>query len=175
MSEGFAGKDLSDIIEKRLSNNLLKAADAQIRELRAAHEGASGFLYVDAEAYASPEGVTGCEQGALKHRANKIPSVAEMPRCGSCAMARVLEDGTRKCGVYNKVLASGFTEQELDLVRERNIRASDMTDVETTTSLFAPTYNPDEFGLENSNLEGFGLELPEDEKVAEVSFGGWDF
>ncbi len=174
MTEGFAGEDLSALIDKRLSDNLRRAADSQIQELRAAHEGASGFLYVDAEAYASPEGVTGCEQGALKHRANKIPSVAEMPRCASCAMVRVLEDGTRKCGVYNKAVVD-YSGEDLTRVREANIRAANMNDVELTSSLFSPTYDPSEFGLENSNLEGISLELPETEKVSDVLFGGWDF
>ena len=50
-----------------------------------------------------------------------------------------------------------------------------MNDVELTSSLFSPTYDPSEFGLENSNLEGISLELPETEKVSDVLFGGWDF
>lgn len=174
MTEGFAGKDLDDMVSKRLSEALKKASESQVRDLRAQHEGVSGFLYVDAEAYASPAGITGCEQGALKHRANKIPSVAEMPRCASCAMVRVREDGTRKCGVYNKVLAD-FAEEDLTRVRESNIRAANMSDNELTVSLFSPTYDPSEFDLVNTNLEGISLDLPEDQKISDVTFGGWDF
>jgi hypothetical protein len=174
MTEGFAGKDLDDMVSQRLSESLKQASESQVRDLRAQHEGVSGFLYVDAEAYSSPTGITGCEQGALKHRANKIPSVAEMPRCASCAMVRVREDGTRKCGVYNKVLAD-FAGEDLTRVRESNIRAANMTDVELTSSLFSPNYDPSEFGLENSNLEGISLELPEEHKISDVTFGGWDF
>ena len=174
MTEGFAGKDLDDLINKRLSDSLKKASSEKIQEVRTAHEGVSGFLYVDAEAYASPSGVSGCEQGALKHRANKIPSVLEMSRCGTCAMARVLEDGTRKCGVYNKVLAN-FEGEDLSEVRESNVRASNMTDDELTASYFSPTYDPSEFGLENNSLEGINLEMPENQKVSDVSFGDWDF
>ena len=174
MAEGFAGKDLDDLISKRLSDSVRNASESKVREVRAQHEGVSGFLYVDAEAYASPSGVTGCEQGALKHRANKISSVAEMPRCATCAMARVLEDGTRKCGVYNKVLMD-FSGEDLSKIQTSNIRATNMTDVELTTSYFSPTYDPSEFGLDNSVLEGLDLDLPEDQKVSDVTFGGWDF
>ena len=174
MSEGFAGKDLDDMVSQRLSESLRQASDSQLREIRAQHEGVSGFLYVDSEAYASPSGVTGCEQGALRHRANKIPSVTEMPRCATCAMVRVLEDGTRKCGVYNKVL-SDFSGEDLENIRESNIRATNMTDVELTTSYFSPTYDPSDFGLDNSVLEGIDLDLPEDQKISNVTFGGWDF
>ena len=174
MSEGFAGKDLDDMVSQRLSEALRQASDSQLREIRAQHEGVSGFLYVDSEAYASPSGVTGCEQGALRHRANKIPSVTEMPRCATCAMVRVLEDGTRKCGVYNKVL-SDFSGEDLENIRESNIRATNMTDVELTTSYFSPTYDPSDFGLDNSVLEGIDLDLPEDQKISNVTFGGWDF
>ena len=174
MSEGMAGKDLEDMVSKRLSDSLKTASEGQLREIRAQHEGLSGFLYVDAEAYASPSGIAGCEAGALKHRANKIPSVFEMPRCASCAMVRVREDGSRKCGVYNKVLAD-FSGEDLADVRESNIRAANMNDVELTASLFSPSYDPSEFGLENNNLESISLELPEGDKLTEVSFGGWDF
>ena len=174
MSEGFAGKDLDDMVTQRLSESLRQASDSQLREIRAQHEGVSGFLYVDAEAYASPSGVSGCEQGALRHRANKIPSVTEMPRCATCAMVRVLEDGTRKCGVYSKVL-SDFSGEDLGEIRESNIRATNMTDVELTTSYFSPTYDPSDFGLDNSVLEGIDLDLPEDLKISDVTFGGWDF
>jgi hypothetical protein len=76
--------------------------------------------------------------------------------------------------VYNKVLAD-LSGEDLAEVKDSNIRAANMTDVELTASLFSPSYDPSEFGLENSNLESISLELPENEKLAEVSFGGWDF
>lgn len=174
MSEGFAGKDLDEIVSKRLSDSLRQASESQFREIRAKYEGISGFLYVDAEAYASPAGVAGCEQGALKHRANTISSVAEMDRCSSCSMVRTLENGTRKCAVYNKVL-SDFSGEDLSEIKSKNIRAANMTDVEITTSYFSPKYDPSEFGLENNSLEGITFDLPEDEKISDVTFGGWDF
>ena len=173
MTEGLAGKDLDDLITQRISESLRVAAGKKLGELRERHEGASGFFYVDAEVYASPTGVTGCEQGALKHRANKINTVAEMPRCATCAMVRVLEDGTRKCGVYNKALLS-LEGTDLSEIKEANIRASNMTDAELTSSLFSPAYDPSEFGLHNDNLEGVSFEETS-EKPQEVSFGDWDF
>jgi hypothetical protein len=176
MTEGFAGKDLDSLIHNRFAGALLEAAESEITQIRAAHEGLSGFLYVDSEVYASEAGAKGCESGAMKHRANQIPNVRAMDRCATCTLARVREDGTRKCGVYNKTLvaASDVEGPELDTIKQANINAKNMTDAEATASLFAPTYDPGEFNLVNASLEGFDLDpMPENEKVAEVAFGGW--
>jgi hypothetical protein len=179
MTEGFAGKDLDALIQHRFAGTLLQAADSEIKEVRAAQEGLSGFVYVDAGAYASEAGIKGCESGALRHRANQIQNVRAMSRCATCTVARVREDGTRKCGTYNKTLVSAgdVAGPELDSIRQANIGATDMTDAEVTASMFAPTYDPSEFGLHNANLEGITASessLPETEKLAEILFGGWD-
>lgn len=176
MSEGFAGRDLDDLIQNRFSERVLEAAEEGLQGLREAHEGGSGFLYVDASAYASPTGAKGCEEGALKHRANQIPSVATMDRCASCTLARTLEDGTRKCGAYNKLLLENPTDPDFNQMKQANIRVANMDDHEQTTSLFeAPNgYNPLEYGLRNANLENIDLDFPEPEKVAKITFGGWD-
>jgi len=176
MSEGFAGKDLTSYLTNRFSDALLTAAKGLVSEIRTAHEGLSGFVYVDAEAYASPAGVKGCESGSLKHRANQIQNVRAMPRCASCALARVREDGTRKCGAYNKTLvtADDVSGSELLHIKKANIQSAEMTDAETTASLFAPTYDPNDFSLTNSNLENVAFDsLPETEKLAEIMFDGW--
>lgn len=174
MSEGFAGKDLDDLIRNRFASALLDAAASEIKAAREAHEGASGFLYVDAAAYASDSGVKGCEKGALKHRTNQIPSVAAMPRCGSCALVRELGDGTRKCGVYNKTLLTNTTGSDIEQIKQANIKAANMTDQELTASLFAPTYDPSEFDLQNDVLEGFSFEdNTETDKLSSVLFDGW--
>jgi len=175
MSEGFAGAALNELINQRFSQTVLTAAETAIDEARKAHEGGAGFLYVDAAAYATPTGVQGCEKGALKHRANQIPSVAAMDRCGSCTLVAVLPDGTSKCSVYNKALLGDTTGPELQRIKNANIRVANMNDGEQTQSFFAPAYDPNEFGLRNSNLEDVSPDLPEHEKVAEVIFGGWDF
>ena len=175
MSEGLAGKELSGFIGLRFTERVLTASTDLIAEVRGRHEGASGHLYVDAEAYASPTGSAGCEKAAAKHRANQIPSVAAMPRCGSCTKARALEDGTMKCGVYNKALLDDLTGDEIDRIKAANIKGANMTDAETTASYFAPTYDPSEFSLHNANLEGIDTNLPETEKMSEILFGGgWD-
>lgn len=176
MTEGFAGKDLETLIQNRFASALLEAAGGEITGVRAAHEGLSGFLYVDAEVYASGTGTKGCDSGALKHRANQIPNVRAMSRCATCTHSRVREDGTRKCGTYNKTLVSkgSVSGPELDSIRQANIRAASMTDAEITASYFAPTYDPGEFNLVNANLEGVTLDdLPETEKLSDILFGGW--
>lgn len=178
MSEGFAGKDLDALIANRFAKSVLDAAGDEITQIRQAHEGLSGFLYVDAEVYASEAGVKGCEAGAVRHRANQIPNVRAMSRCGSCTLARVREDGTRKCGTYNKTLVepSDVAGSELDQIKQANIASCNMTDAEATASLFAPSYDPSEFGLVNSNLEGVSLnDLPNNEQIADILFDGWKF
>jgi len=177
MTEGFAGKDLDSLIHNRFAGSLLEAAESEISQIRAAHEGLSGFLYVDAGAYASETGAKGCESGAMKHRANQIPNVRAMDRCATCTLARVREDGTRKCGAYNKTLvdAADLSGPEMEPLKKANIKSVEMSDAEATASLFAPSYDAREFGLVNANLEGFALEeLPETEKMASIFFDGWN-
>jgi len=169
MSEGFAGKDLDDLIGQRFLRATLEEIEEPLKKIRLAHEGGAGFLYVDASAYATPDGVRGCEEGALKHRANTIPSVTQMKKCSSCSMARVREDGTRKCAVYNKALLENTRGPEMDGARRENIRLANMGDAEQTAALFDPA----EFNLKNANLENLNLDAPEHE-ILNISFGGWD-
>ena len=176
MSEGFAGSDLTAYLNNRYSNKLIAAAKTLVASAREAHEGLSGFVYVDAEAYATDAGTKGCETGAIKHRANRIANVRAMDRCASCALARVREDGTRKCGAYNKDLinASDVDGPELAGIKQANIKSTSMTDAETTASYFAPTYDPSDFNLVNANLENVAFDnLPETEKLADIMFDGW--
>jgi hypothetical protein len=174
MSEGFAGHQLDSLLTNRFSAKVLGAMSESLHGLRQAHEGGAGFLYVDAEAYASLNGVTGCQSGGLKHRANQIPAVLQMERCGECTLAQTLPDGTRKCSVYNKVLLEDAAGSEMDQMRSANLKVANMSDGEQTQSMFSPSYDPDEFGLRNSNLEGVSPDFPEHEKLAEIMFGGWN-
>lgn len=175
MNEGFAGNDLDTLVEKRFASEVLDAAREKVAAVRREHEGGAGFLYIEASAYATADGVKGCEQGALKHRANQVKTLLAIPnKCGSCVHARALADGTQKCALYNKVLVArddfGAT---LDTMKQANIRSANMDDQATTASLFAPTYDTGEFNLHNASLDGFSLTaFPENEKVNEVAFGG---
>jgi len=175
MNEGFAGQDLDALVEKRFASDVLDAAREKVAAVRREHEGGAGFVYVEAAAYATSDGVKGCEQGALKHRANQVKTLLAIPnKCGSCVHARALADGTPKCALYNKVLASREDfGTHLDTMKQANIRAVNMDDQAHTASLFAPKFNADEFSLHNAALDGFSLvAFPENDKVAEVAFGG---
>jgi hypothetical protein len=177
MSEGFAGRDLDNLIKHRFASALLSEMAQPLKKLRKAHEGGAGFVYVDAEAYASPKGVKGCESGALKHRANQIPAVASMSLCASCTLERTLEDGTRKGDVYNKALLEDTKGPEIERIKKANIRVANMDDAEQTAALFMTpenAYDPSEYGLRNANLEDVSPDLPEHEKMAQITFGGWD-
>lgn len=174
MSEGFAGRDLTSLIESRFANDVLAEARPVIDQTRKAHEGASGFIYVDAAAYASDRGAKGCEEGAVKHRTNTIRTVLAMDRCSTCAHARSLEDGTVKCGIYAKVLASAEDfGTDLDRIKTANIKTVNSSDAEVTASLFAKKFDQNEFSLHNATMTGFDLApLPEHEKMGEIALGG---
>lgn len=178
MSEGFAGADLEQLIQHRFANSVLADIEEPLGALRKAHEGGAGFLYVDAGAYASPTGAKGCESGALKHRANQIPAVASMARCASCTLVRTLEDGTKKCAAYNKALLDDTTGSDIERVKLANIKVADMHDAEQTAAMFAApdnAFDQSEFGLKNAVLDDVDVEsFPEGEKMANITFGGWD-
>ena len=176
MSEGYAGKDLSDLMVARFASSVRTAASSMIQQLRAKHEGLSGHLYVDADAYASKTGTAGCEKGALKHRANQIPAVLQMSRCGSCSLRVAKADGTPVCSMYNKALvASAPTENPKAFQREM-LRLADGTDADRTASLFANTYEDDfQLGLDGE-MDHLNLEdLPANEEMGDIFFGGMEF
>ena len=75
------GKELNVLLKARFANNVLEHYGDTIRNLRFAHEGLSGQAYVDASAYDTGNGVTGCEQGAL------IPAVIFFNCSGSIKFA----------------------------------------------------------------------------------------
>ena len=168
MSDGVAGDDLTQLIQARFTKPLLKAASEIITELRKEHEGLSGHLYVDAEAYATPGGAAGCEEGALKHRANGIPLVMKMAQCGTCVF-----NACGTCQKYNKPLTDNLPLEDRRAYQKEAIRQANSSDAEQTASLFAPTYNEGEFGLTADSLEKVSLdETPEYEDIGDVLFGG---
>jgi hypothetical protein len=178
MNEGLAGKNLDDAVRHRFTDALFKEASENIARVRAAHEGLAGFRYIDASVYASKSGVDGCESGALKHRANQVKMLLAMDRCGSCALANNLPDGTRRCSTYNKMLvhASDFDAADLRRAKVAAIKMANSHDAEHTASLFAPKYDQAEFGLHNAALDNIQPDdLPENEKVKDIVFGGLIF
>jgi hypothetical protein len=176
MNEGFAGRDLSHLLEGRFASSVRTAATSALRVLRAQHEGLAGHVYVDVEAYASKEGTTGCEKGALRHRANQVPAVLQMPRCGSCALRMAKADGTPVCSVYNKVIIAsvGQAVENPKEYQAEMIRLSNGTDADRVAAMFSNAYDPDEFQLgEDGELDNLRVaDTPPNEDVGEVLFGG---
>jgi len=174
MTEGTAGSVLTGLLKTKFAPSFLKQAQQVIDQVRAAHEGLSGFAYVDAEAYASPTGSKGCDEGALKHRANQLKFVLAMDRCQSCSFANRLADGTPICQKYNKKLASEIPVENPSEYQAEMLRMADASDAEQTASLFGTTYTND-FGLQNSSLDGFGFnETASVEQLSGLFFGGMD-
>ncbi len=167
MTEGMAGEELNQMLRLRFSGPLLKAAKKMLKTLRSEHEGLSGFLYVDAAAYASKKGIKGCEKGALRHRANGLKAILAMDRCGAC----VLKNANGACTKYNKRLVEAVSVEDRDQVQRANIKRANASDAEVTASYFAPQYTND-FGLEDPLAE-IGLhEAASPELLGEVLFGG---
>lgn len=169
MSEGVAGDMLSEMLKLRFSKPLLKAARKVLAGVREAHEGLAGHLYVDAAAYASSTGTKGCEQGALRHRGNTLRHVLAMDRCTSC----VFKNANGACQKYNKALIEKPPVKEAARYQQETIRLANSSDSERTASIFAPGYNPSEFGLESPQAQISLNQIPTPEALGEVLFDDW--
>jgi len=169
MSEGMAGKDLSDMMRFRFAAPLREAAAEWVQSLRDEHEGLSGHLYVDAAAYASKTGTKGCEAAASKHRANQVRFVRAMERCSGCVFA----NANSVCNKYGKELLHEVP-SDSESFRQQMLHMADAPDEAITASLF----NVAEFNLSNP-LESLTLDGEPDPELSGdldgVVFGGMEF
>jgi hypothetical protein len=172
MAEGNMGKDLDVLLQTKFASEVLDHYGEKIGSLRKAHEGLSGQVYVDAKAYDTPNGVTGCEQGALQHRANTIPAVLQMDKCATC----VYKNAEDICQKYNKPIIASVELLGIDNPRKYQkeaIKLANSSDSEKTASLFANNYDEDEFSLTtNDELEIDDEQTPQ--ALADVLFGGFE-
>lgn len=177
LNEGFAGQDLDELLAAKFSSTVRKAGASELKALRKAHEGGSGFIYVDASAYATKTGTKGCESAAPRHRANQVKFVLAMDRCATCAKARKKADGTRVCGPYKKqIITASDLPDEIAGMRQANVKAANMDDAESVASMFESGYDPSEFDLQSPLDHDIEFEsAPENEKLAEIVFGGMEF
>jgi len=167
MNEGVTGNDLDARLVSRFSQEYLKGAGEQLVQLRRKHEGLAGHLYVDASAYATPTGTSGCDNGAAIHRASPIRSVLQMERCGSCS-----QNSGGSCQKYKKSLVAAAPVADPAKYQRETIRLANADDSERTASMFA-TYNPEEFDLQNDSLDSFDYSnLPGNEPLTGIKFGG---
>lgn len=162
MSEGFAGKTLTSLVEMRFASPLRKAARKMVTSLRQEHEGLSGHLYVDAGAYASVTGTAGCEKAASLHRANQVKFVRAMERCSGCVFANA--EGF--CTKYGKKLLYELPEGSAAFQSEM-LRMADAPDHEVTASLF----DTREYNL-SSPMENLEVESPQVTETLEGVFFG---
>jgi len=174
MSEGTAGPDLDQILGLRLDPRVMTAANEALTQVREQHEGLSGHLYVDAEAYATPKVIKGCEEGARLHRANQLKFVFAMDRCAVC----VYKNADNICQKYNKVLLTEVPSEEREKLRQANLASHRMTDQEQTAALFATgaeaTAEATDFDLHNAVLDDIETEPPSYEGIDGIFFGGFE-
>lgn len=180
MCEGMIGKNLSQLIASKFTKDFVSENDTEIKKVRKAHEGLSGHIYVDAEAYATPEGTKGCEKGALIHRANTVACVKSMARCSTCVFANKCTSGryaseTIVCQKYNKPLVDEIPVENRDDYQKEMIRLANATDAEQTASIFASAYDQSEFSLSNDSLTNFDLdETIVNGSLEGILFGGFE-
>jgi len=174
MTEGVAGPELDQLIQLRLDHKVVKAGSDQIAKVRDQHEGVSGHLYVEAAAYASPEGTAGCEKGALRHRSNGLKFVMAMDRCASC----VFKNADSVCQKYNKQLIDELSPEIKSEFQRMNMAAHHMSEQEETAAMFAVGEQAmtaaSEFGLHNAALDDVATEAPEHETIDGIFFGGFE-
>lgn len=167
MNEGAAGNDLDTLLNSRFSQEYLKGASEQLVQLRRKHEGLAGHVYIAAGAYASPTGTTGCDKGALIHRANQVKAVLQMERCGSCA-----HNTEGHCQKYNKTLVTAAPVANPEKYQRETIRLANSDDSERTAAMFN-NYDPGEFDLQNDSLDTFDYDnLPDNKTLHGVLFEG---
>lgn len=174
LSEGMLGHDLDEMLRVRFSSPLLKTAASRLAALRSAHEGLSGVLYVDAAAYASKDGATGCDQGGLKHRSSYVKNVLAMARCADCTFANAGPDGKRTCQKYNKALVASPPVDDPQAFQANTLRKANQSDAEQTASLFAGGHEVDDYKLRNAEMEDLILDdlAPRAEDLGEILYGG---
>jgi len=147
LNEGAVGDSFNRQIKARFSPSLLKAATTLVSDLRKAHEGLAGHLYIDASAYATEQGVAGCAKGALKHRASSVKYVLAMDRCATCTLNT---SGT--CQKYNKTLASSPPVKDRISYQEKILRKA------SSAPGYVSEYDPSEYGLQNDAVDNLSFE-----------------
>jgi hypothetical protein len=174
MTEGTAGTELDQLIQLRLDPKVRAASEGVITEARQEHEGLSGHLYVEAAAYASPEGMAGCDEGALKHRANGVQFVKSMERCDGC----VFKNADSVCQKYNKELVDEIQTEDREAFRRQVLASHEMTDQEQLAAMFSvgaeATESAMEFDLHNAALDDVDTEAPAHEALDGIFFGGFE-
>lgn len=164
MSEGATGKSLDERLVTRFSQDYLKNAGEQLVQLRRKHEGLAGHLYVDASAYATPTGTTGCDKGASIHRASPVRAVLQMSRCGSCS-----QNSGGACQKYKKSLVASAPVTDPAKYQRDAIRLANADESARTAAMF----DPGEFDLQNDSLDSFDFSnIPNGETVTGIKFEG---
>jgi hypothetical protein len=176
MNEGFAGKDLDDLVHVRIDPKVLKAGSEKLTRIRSKHEGLAGHLYVDAAAYASKTGAEGCEAGGLKHRSNGLKYVLAMDRCAGC----VFKNADGVCQKYNKVIVDDIPEENAEALRRKMLASHEASDQELTGALFSlndvmsAVVPEDEFSLHNGALDELETDDPDATMLDGIFFGGFE-
>ena len=175
MCEGMIGTSLTQLISVKFSSVFLEKHSSDLEDVRKSHEGLSGHIYIDAEAYSTEKGTKGCEKGALIHRANKVACVKAMSKCSTCVFANRNARGDTVCQKYNKPLIDDISVEDIGDYQQEMIRMANASDAEQTASLFAPNYKASDYSLGNSALDNFDYEDNTFEgNLAGLFFGGME-
>ena len=171
LNEGSMGDEFDTLLKLKFAKDVRTAAKKELQALRDEHEGLAGNLYVDASAYASKSGTTGCDKGAARHRGNGVRNVLAMDRCNGCVFANIKTDGSTVCQKYNKNLMDKLPAEDTRAIQREAIRLANASDAERTASLFADTYDPGEFNLSN-DMDDFDYSFTPSENLSGIWFEG---
>lgn len=178
LSEGHAGPEVDQMLQLRFSSEVLKEAAPKLVQIRKKHEGLAGHIYVDASAY-SKDGVKGCEEGALKHRANTLKYVLAMDKCSTC----VYKNANNTCQKYGKELVTVVPHDNPKELQKEIIASKSMSEEEKLASLFTTNdvrrdlVSPvEEYSLHNANLDEIEYEEESGDmgSLTGIFFGGFD-
>lgn len=164
MHEGLAGSSLDLQLQSKVASDVQKAMEKDLRSFRDTHEGLAGQLYVIASHYASPRGVTGCEEGAKRHRQDGTKYVLAMDRCGPCN----LRNAANRCSKYNKDVLWEVPADAKNMVRKaRSTKVASEDPVKVASE--APVFEVAEMEIQ--------VDAPSSPKdPIEISFeGGWSW
>ena len=114
LNRGFAGSALVRALGPRH-----EGVWSKVQEVRKAHEGRAGHLYIAAEAHTNLGPVAGCEKGAAMYREVPVKVVLPAPQCEDCSFRGPGRSGTEgHCLKFARDLVSPERLRSLEPVRK---------------------------------------------------------
>jgi hypothetical protein len=157
MNRGEAGRKLVASLRSSFSDDVLKTAEKHVTQARKAHEGLSGFLYVDPGPYAQ-EGPVGCDRASRSHFASMLEYVRPVSACQKCPFSTITA-----CAKFDRPFLTNTS--DFQQTRLAHIRLANANEKSQVAAMFK-TVDADPFQLKQDLM----IDIPEDKTqgLAEV-------